>query len=210
MNTIKANLETELVVSDDGKHTYETIKRMIGVEGERGFMISLYPTRNSDNIFASDPTLNHIVSHMPELGFNELHIINLFSKVIQGRMSTRGLTVDTDNMEYINKLMGDNKFQKSKFIVAWGNSMLSSQAVCDSKYEIFSMFKKHCPKNKLYQLTAIGKQVDSNTAPHPLYLGIRANTATWGLTEFKLTEKMLKHPDPDPGKIVDLLKKSVK
>lgn len=100
MNTVNAKIETDLIVSDDGLHTYETIKRLVGVEGECGYLISLYPTRNKDNIFSNDSTLIHIVSHIPELGFNELHIINLFSKVIHGKMSVRGLEVDRENMKY--------------------------------------------------------------------------------------------------------------
>ncbi len=198
MKTINAKIETELVISDDGLHTYEIIKRLVGVEGECGYLISLYPTRNKDNIFSNDSTMNHIVSHMDELGFNELHIINLFSKVTQGKMSVRGLQVDNENMQYIDRIMADKKFQDSKLVIAWGNSMLTSQAVIDSKNEIFTMFKKYCPKNKLYQLSPIERQVDSSVAPHPLYLGIRAADATWGLQEFKLTDKMIqKKPKPE-------------
>lgn len=198
MKTINAKIETELIVSDDDLHTYEIIKRLVGVKGECGYLISLYPTRNKDNIFSNDSTMNHIASHMEELGFNELHIINLFSKVVQGKMSARGLQVDSENMKYIDRLMADKKFQDSKLVIAWGNSMLTSQAVIDSKSEIFTMFKKYCPKSKLYQLSPIGRQVDSTIAPHPLYLGIRADDATWGLQEFKLADKMIqKKPKPE-------------
>lgn len=198
MKTISAKVETDLIISDDELYTYEIIKRLVGVEGECGYLISLYPTRNKNNIHSNDSTMNHIVSHMAELGFNELHIINLFSKVVQGKMSVRGLQIDKENMKYIDSLMADSKFQNNKLIIAWGNSMLTSQAVIDSKSEIFTMLKKYCPKNKLYQLAAIGKQVDSNIAPHPLYLGIRAADSTWGLQEFKLTDKMIqKKPKPE-------------
>lgn len=198
MKTIDAKMETELIVSDDDLHTYEIIKRLVGVEGESGYLISLYPTRNKENIFSNDSTMNHIVSHMAELGFNELHIINLFSKVVQGKMSVRGLQIDSENMQYLDCLMADKKFQDSKLVIAWGNSMLTSQAVKDSKSEVFAMFKKYCPKNKLYQLSPIGQKVDSTIAPHPLYLGIRAADATWGLQEFRLTDKMIqKKPKPE-------------
>lgn len=191
MKMIKANLETEVVSSDNGLYTYEVIKRLVGVDGECGYLISLYPTRNESNIFSNDNTLNHIVSHMSELGFNELHMINLFSKVVSSKISSRGLLVDEENMRYIENIMSDKRFKNSKFIIAWGNSMLSSQAVKISKTKIFSMYKTFCPKNKLYQLTVIGKQLDSEIVPHPLYLGIRANNSVWGLQEFKLTDKVL-------------------
>ena len=192
MNTIKATVHTELITSDDGKHVFEVIKRLDNVDGENGYLISLYPTRDKTNIFASDSILNHLISHMQELGFNELHIINLISTVISsGKLSTRGLQVDKENIDYIDKLMSTKEFKNSKFIIAWGNSLLSSNAINDSKQKIFEMFTKHCPKNKLYQLTTIGLTLDSDVAPHPLYVGIRGGDFQWGLKEFKPTKKML-------------------
>ena len=50
MKTIKATVHTELITSDDGKHTYEVIKRLEGIEGEKGCLISLFPTRDKNNI----------------------------------------------------------------------------------------------------------------------------------------------------------------
>lgn len=191
LKTTKATVETEVIASDDGLNTYEVIKKLVGVDGESGYLISLYPTRNENNIFSNDNTLNHIVSHMQELGFNELHMINLFSKVVTSKISSRGLTVDEENMSYIESLMKNKAFKNSKFIIAWGNSMVSSQAVKLSKVKIFEMFKSNFPKSKVYQLTTIGRRLDSEVAPHPLYLGIRANNSVWGLQEFKITDKML-------------------
>lgn len=188
MKRIHTQVETELIASDDGKHTYEVIKRLSGVEGESGYLISLYPTRNETNLFSNDSTLNHIVSHMSELGFNELHLINLFSMVVSTKISSKGLIVDEDNMKYIDKLMKEPDFKKRKFIVAWGNSMVTSKAVQLSKLNVFNRYKKHCPKNRIYQLTTVGRVLESDVAPHPLYLGIRANNAVWGLKEFKITD----------------------
>ncbi len=112
---------------------------------------------------------------MQELGFNELHIINLFSKIANCKMSTRGLTIDEDNMQYIEKLMS------SKDVLGWGNSMQNSQAISDSKVRILNMFLKFCPKNKLYQLTPINRRIEPTPTPHPLFLGIRASNSVWGL-----------------------------
>lgn len=41
MKTIKATITTELITSDDGKHTYEVIKRLEGVDGEKGCLIKI-------------------------------------------------------------------------------------------------------------------------------------------------------------------------
>lgn len=197
MKTVKATVHTELITSDDGKHTFEVIKRLEGVQGECGFIISLYPTRCENNIYNSDSTLNHLVGHLTDLGLNELHIINLYSKVVNGKMSVRGLQIDNDNMNYIDGLMADKKFQSSRFIIAWGNSFSTSKAITDSKVKILNMFLKHNPKGKLYQLCLIGKSLESDTVPHPLYLGINGANAKWGLKEFKLTAKDLKAINDD-------------
>lgn len=183
MKNYKAIVETEIVTSDDGLHTYELIKRLVGCEGECGYLISLYPTRTAENVFSNDSTLNHLVSHMQELGFNELHIVNLFAKAVT---SQRGLTIDEENMQYIEKLVSSKEFADSKFVIAWGNSMQNSQAVSDSKVRIFNMFLKHCSKGKLYQITTMDRNIEPTPAPHPLFLGIRASSSVWGLQEFKI------------------------
>lgn len=183
MKNCKSIVETEIITSDDGLHTYELIKRLVGCEGECGYLISLYPTRTAENVFSNDSTLNHLVSHMQELGFNELHIVNLFSKAVT---SQRGLTIDEENMQYIEKLLSSKEFANSKFVIAWGNSMQNSQAVSDSKVRIFNMFLKHCSKGKLYQITTMDRNIEPTPAPHPLFLGIRASSSVWGLQEFKI------------------------
>lgn len=189
MKTVKSTLSTELVTSDDGLNTYEVIKRLDGMEGERATLISLYPTRSEKNIYGNDSTLNHLISHMEDLGINELHIINLFSKVVNSKMSVRGLTIDEDNMQYIDKMMADKKFQSGKFIVAWGNSFQTSAAVTDSKVKVIELFLKHCPKGKMYQLCTVGRNLDSDIAPHPLYVGIYAANSKWGTKEFYSPKK---------------------
>ena len=186
MKTVKSTISTEVITSEDGLHTYEVIKRLDDGEGECATLISLYPTRCEKNIHANDSTLNHLISHFGDLGMNELHIINLFSKVVNSKMSVRGLTVDKDNMQYIDKLMAGKKFQSGKFIVAWGNSFQTSAAVTESKEKVLELFSKHCPKGKLYQLCAVGRNLDSDIAPHPLYIGIHGSNCRWGLKEYSL------------------------
>ena len=90
--------------------------------------------------------LSVIESHMQELHLKELKIVNLFSKVVSGKMSSRGLEVDEENMKYIETLMSDKNFKNTKFIVAWGNSMASSYACKKSKVNVLNMFKNAVPK----------------------------------------------------------------
>lgn len=196
MNTekIKAVIETEIVCSPDGKHTYEVIKRLEGIEGEKGCLISLYPTRDKTNIFACDSTLNHLVSHMQEMGLCELRIINLFSKVVDGKLSAKGLQVDVDNLQYIESIMSDKSFEEHRFILAYGNSMATSFACQRAKAEVLNIFKKHHPKAKAFHITTSNDTIDVDFA-HPLFLGIRANSDKWKLKEIHITSEMLEIPE---------------
>ncbi len=196
MNTekIKAVIETEIVCSADGKHTYEVIKKLEGVEGEKACLISLYPTRNKNNLSASDSTLNHLVSHMGSMNLSELRIINLFSTVVEGKLSAKGLQVDVDNIQYIESIMSDKSFAEYKLIIAWGNSMATSFACQRTKAEILNIFKKYHPKAKAFHITTSNETINVDFA-HPLFLGIRANSDKWKLKEIPITPKMLEIPE---------------
>lgn len=184
MKTINTSIETELICSDDGKNTYCITKRLNGVEGETGIIVMLFPTRNEKNLNADDSTINHIVAHMGDFGFSEIKIINLFSKVVSARPSSRGLTIDNENMNFIeNSILSDKDLKNQKFIVAWGNSMESSAAVTESKKQIIEVYLKRLPKGKIYQIVCPERGIVDG-ASHPLFLGIRAKTAKWRLMEY--------------------------
>lgn len=186
----KSCVETELVCSEDGNNTYAIIKRLKGAEGDIGIIVMLFPTRNGDNINSDDNTINHLVSHMKDFNFKEIRIINLFSRVVNSRISSRGLQVDEDNMKFIEEIiLADKDLNKHKFIVAWGNSMESSKAVNESKKKIIEMYLKKIPKGKVEQIVCPQRQIVGG-ASHPLFLGIRAKTLKWSLMQFD-TKKLL-------------------
>lgn len=192
--THKAVIETELVCSEDNKHTYEVVKKLPDIIGEKAYIILLYPTRTVENIFAEDSTLNHLVSHMKEMGLNEIRIINLFSTAVNGKMSAKGLQVDEDNLKYIESIMQNKNFGDHKFIIAWGTSMATSYACQKTKVEIFNMYKKYFPKGRIYQLATNNDNISVDFA-HPLYLGIRAKNSIWQLDQIKIKQNMLKLPE---------------
>lgn len=192
MKTVTHNscIETEIICSPDNKNTYCITKRLQGVEGETGIIVMLFPTRNADNMNADDSTLNHIVAHLGDFGFNEVKIINLFSKVVNARISVRGLEVDSENMKFIDDvILADKDLNKQKLIVAFGSSMESSKAVNKSKRQIMEMFLNKLPKGKIYQIVCPERDI-TDGACHPLFLGIKAKTSKWRLLEYN-TDKIL-------------------
>lgn len=196
MNTekIKAVIETEIVCSADGKNTFEVVKRLQGVSGDKAIIILLYPTRTQKNIFSEDSTLNYIVSHMSEMNLSELRIINLFSTVVEGKLSAKGLQVDTDNLSYIESVLSNENFKEYKFVIAWGSSMATSFACQRTKAEVLNIFKKYHPKAKVFHITTSNETIDVDFA-HPLFLGIRANSDKWKLKEIPITPQMLEIPE---------------
>ncbi len=197
MKTITHNscIETEIICSPDNKNTYCITKRLKGIEGETGIIVMLFPTRNADNMNADDSTLNHIVAHLGDFGFNEVKIINIFSKVVNARISARGLEVDSENIKFIDDvILADKDLNKQKFIVAFGNSMETSKAVNDSKRQIIKSYLDKLPKGKIYQIVCPERNI-TDGACHPLFLGIRAKTSKWRLMEFN-TDKILADNKP--------------
>ena len=121
---------------------------------------------------------------MQELGLGGYVIVNLFSTVAQTKLSTRGITLDTDNLNYIrDKVFKEVDESKDKVIVAWGNSHQTSKVVNQAKLEILKMWTEMHKEGKLYQLTANGLE-KGNIGVHPLYMGIRFSNAQWSLTEY--------------------------
>ena len=115
-------------------------------------------------------------------------MLSLFSKVVTSKISSRGLAVDEDNMQYLDKVMHSKKFKDGQFIIAWGSSMKSSHAVNEAKERVIGMYHNLYPEGLLYQLGVEGKSI-ADIAPHPLYLGIQAKYLRWILCDFKLPVK---------------------
>lgn len=83
---------TSLTASENGEHTYAFTKDFEELNGKRGVLILLYPTRTEENYHVEDSTTIHIMKHMKQLGLKSYTIVNLFSHVVRKRLSTRGLT----------------------------------------------------------------------------------------------------------------------
>ena len=150
-------LRTKVTATADGSRTYSIVKSIEGASGGRGIFILLYPTRTLDNLHVEDSTNVHILNHLQELGLGEYVVVNLFSTVTQSKLSTKGLALDTDNLNYIrDKVFKGLDENKDKVIVAWGNSHQTSKVVNQAKLEILKMWIETHKDRKLYQLTADG------------------------------------------------------
>lgn len=195
--TMKKIIEKEIhttikiKASEDGTHAYSYTKEFTNMDGKSGIFIMLYPTRNQDNFFVDDSTNMHIQNHITELGLKSYTVVNLFSTVTSSRLSTKGLLLDTENLEFLDKeIFSEINTDTTEVIIAWGNSHLTSKAVNTMKKQVLELWFKRHGTVALKQLTT-DKLPKETAGAHPLYMGIRFNNSNWKLGMFP-TKKELK------------------
>lgn len=172
------------VISDESKnHVYE-ICREFDTDGDEVILLTLYPTLTEPNTF--DLSSMHLMNHASdeELQLQKVHFVFLFSKVVGSKLSTRGLTMDEENMEYLRDII--TRLPEAKIIISFGSSMAKCPAVIESKVELFKMIKELRPKDALWQIST--EDMDEE-APHILYAGIRFNNQQWGLRHYVIPHK---------------------
>jgi len=179
----KISVNTSILASKDGSRTFSITKEIEGIEGEHAYFILLYPTRTEENCYVEDSTNTHLLSHLEELGFSSYTIINLFSKVTQSRLFLAGLSVDEENMQFIQEEIFSKLSNGVKVVIAWGCTQENSPVVRQSKQRIFEIWESKQPSRPLYQLAVEGAKNDG-VGGHPLFLGIRHKYSNWKVVEY--------------------------
>ncbi len=184
-NLVKTEIavKTEIFSSKDGNKTFSITKEVEGIEGGQAYFILLYPTRTGENCYVEDSTNSHILEHLTDLGFNSYTVINLFSQVTQSRLSLAGLSVDEENMKFIQEEIFSKLSDDAKVVIAWGNTQQTSPVIRESKQRILEIWESVQPSRPLYQLAVDGMKND-NIGVHPLFLGIRHKYSQWKVVEY--------------------------
>lgn len=187
MKEVTGTLTTTIITNDEETRVFE-ICREFDRDGEEAILVTLYPTLTEPNTF--DLSSVHLINHSTDegLNFSKIHFVFLFSKVVKTKMSTRGLTMDVENMNFLKERIA--QLPNAKIIISFGSSMQNCPAVIESKVELFKMIKELRPKETLWQMDADDMEEES---PHILFLGIRYNNQYWDLCPYiiphKYTEK---------------------
>lgn len=179
-----SNLKTVMRRSEDGSHVYEILRDLGNKGGNDLILITLFPTQSTVTSFSSSTV--HLLNHAndEELNVNRVHFVFLFSRVAKARLSTRGLTVDRENLEYLKAVMRENP--DAKIVIAYGASMQNCPAAIQSKVELFKAILEVRPGEELWQLDAPGMDEE---APHVLFAGIKYGSMRWRLARFKVPWK---------------------
>lgn len=179
----KLSVSTRILASEDGNRTFSITKEIEGMKGSQAYFILLYPTRTGENCYIEDSTNSHILDHLAELGFNSYTVINLFSQVTQSRLSLAGLSVDEENMQFIQEEIFSKLSDNAKVVIAWGNTQQNSPIIRQSKQRILDLWESEQPSRPLYQLMVDGMENDC-LGVHPLFLGIRHKYSLWKVVEY--------------------------
>ena len=180
MKEVKGTLTTTITMNEEETRVYE-ICREFDRAGEEAILVTLYPTLTEPNTF--DLSSAHLMNHSTDedLELSKVHFVFLFSKVTKTKMSTRGLTMDADNMNFLKERIA--QLPNAKIIISWGSSMQNCPAVIESKVEFFKMIEEIRPKDTLWQLDVDDSEEE---AIHILFAGIRYNNQQWGLTNYTI------------------------
>ncbi len=183
MKEVTGTLTTTIITNDEENRVFE-ICREFDNDGEEVILLTLYPTLTTPNSF--DLSSVHLINHAADEGLQlrKVHFVFLFSKVVSTKLSTRGLKVDVENMEYLRGLI--TKLPEAKIIISYGSSMHNCPAVIESKVELFKMIKELRPKDALWQLDTEDMEEE---APHILFAGIRYNNQFWGLRHYTIPHR---------------------
>lgn len=190
MKTTKSTITTTLITSEDDKYTYEIRKETGNDKQKVAVIIMLYPGVTSKDINYCDNTTQSIIDHMPDLDVGSVRIFNLFSKVCSARMSTRSITIDQDNLRYIESVMKEKNSSDYLWIFAWGSSMSSCKVANQTKRMILELMEKYLKEGKPQQITVEGLEVKNENAVHPLFLKIRYGNCTWLLEDYVLPKEL--------------------
>lgn len=179
-------LKTSMVCSNDGKRCYAIDREFVGMDGNTAILLTIYPSYSANESFRLDSTAYHFLGHMQELGLRKVVTVNLFSKVVSGsKLSCRNLSVDEDNLQFLQTLVNMPEYKGVPVIVAYGSSMKTSKAAQESKKKILDLFEQN--KHPLYQLVCDNAGAKNGAALHPLFLGVRCQNMHWYLEPFDIS-----------------------
>ncbi|MCQ2497709.1 MAG: hypothetical protein MJ133_01880 [Lachnospiraceae bacterium] len=169
-------LRTRIITNEDETHVYEICREFDRDEGDEIILFSLFPTMTEPGF---DLSSMHLINHSAELNLKTVHFLFLQSKVSKAKLSTRGLKVDKENLDYIRSAI--EMYPEAKIVVSFGSSMNKCPAVIESKVEIFKIIKELRPNDPIFQIDTDDVE---ETGAHILWLGIRYGSQEWRLTQY--------------------------
>ena len=182
MVTETFRMDIRAVGSDDGMNTYE-IHRKWAEKGKKSLVIELYPTLTADKCGNMDVSTMHLMNHVQELGWSEVRIVNLYSKVFSEKPTVSQLSADDNNLSYIEEILEEQDMKEYDIVIAWGNTLISHRQTIQAKTDLLTMIKNKGMEKQVKCIVTDDLKADG---VHPLYLGLRYSKDVWRLQQYPL------------------------
>ena len=189
MITEKFAMQTELVASEDGLHTYE-VRRSWADTGKKGLVLELYPTLSMGRCGELDISTMHLLNHTKDFGWAALRIVNLYSFVCTGKPKASELSYDEGNIAYIEGILESSDITEYDIVIATGNSLGSHMKTIEAKIDILSMLREKGLEKQVQYIVADSAEKEKWIGVHPLFLGLHYGRDVWRLEAFPLHEEL--------------------
>lgn len=193
MNVVTENFNmlVEVTGSDDGRNTYE-VRRKWGDEGKKALVVELYPTISAEQCEKMDLSAMHLQNHTKELGWDDVHIVNLYSNIFDSKPLASQLKDDIENLSYIEEILEKDDIKDYDIVIAWGNSLSTHIGTVKAKIDLLNMLKDKGLLEQVKCIVTENLSVVECYGVHPLYLGLRYSKDKWSLVEYPVDEELEK------------------
>ena len=189
MITEKIVMQTEIIASEDGKHTYE-IKRSWDDKGMKGLVLELYPTLSIGRCGEMDLSTMHLLNHAKDFGWGSVRIINLYSLVCSGKPKTSELFYDEENIAHIEEILESKDISDYDIVIATGNSLAKHSKTIEAKIDILTMLLEKGLEPQIKYITVDLEDKETMVGVHPLYLGLHHGKSVWRLEKFPIHDEL--------------------
>lgn len=209
MITEKFVMQTELVASEDGLHTYE-VRRSWSDEGRKGLVLELYPTLSMGRCGELDISTMHLLNHTKDFGWASVRIVNLYSLVCAGKPKVSDLLYDEENIAYIEGIFESKDIADYDIVIAVGNSLGTHTKTIEAKIDILSMLREKGLEKQVKYIVADSADKEKWIGVHPLFLGLHYGRDIWRLETFPLNDELKALEDVVKSKSKETVKKAEK
>ncbi len=191
MVTEKFVMQTELVASEDGLHTYE-VRRSWSDKGKKGVVLELYPTLSTERCGELDLSTMHLLNHTKDFGWASVRIVNLYSVVCNGKPKVSELSYDEKNIAYIEEILESKDITDYDIVIATGNSLGTHTKTIEAKIDILSMLREKGLEQQVKYIVVGSADKEKWIGVHPLFLGLHYGKDVWRLETFPLHDELKK------------------
>lgn len=135
--------------------------------------MELYPTISAEQCEKLDLSAMHLLNHTKELGWDDVHIVNLYSNIFDSKPLASQLKDDIENLSYIEEILERDDIKDYDIVIVWGNSLSTHIGTVKAKIDLLNMLKDKGLLEQVKCIVTENLSVVECYGVHPLYLGLR-------------------------------------